>query len=302
MGDFVQEQQKATNQNSDSESPGEQCSAPAGYQPVHMIGTGTFADIWLVNNATTQQQSVWKQLRKEWHQNATARQLLTNENTVLLSHTSPYVVKGVAQNSNSNELPGVLQDYISGQTLEAKMGAKPLPIPQAIWIARQAAQGIADLNNAGYTHGDIKASNIIVRPNGSVVLIDLGFSKSLQASVKQHNSCIMGTPEYLAPEVVSTEPQPIEMKDIYSLGVVLFKMLTGTLPFQGGTTASTLALARRHRSPLLQRWCPHAPDKLVRLLNAMLAKQPWRRPASIKIVIRELIELELAALSRRQTA
>jgi serine/threonine-protein kinase len=107
----------------------------------------------------------------------------------------------------------------------------------------------------------------------------------------------MGTPEYMAPESLTKTLSPPVAKDVYSLGVTLFRMLTGRLPFSGDTPAALAALQRQSRPPLARHYRPEIPRELADLVGRMLAKQPIRRPQNLRSLVREMVDLELLLIS-----
>jgi serine/threonine-protein kinase len=167
-------------------------------------------------------------------------------------------------------------------------------------MARQCAQGLHDLAAAGYTHSDLKPANIILSPRGEVKLIDLGFAQPIGTRSEADGRTVMlGTAEYMAPEVIGGGHEIAGAKDMYSLGVVLFRALTGRLPFSSDSTKEVLRLQREARPPLLRRWCPTAPRELAALVGRMLAKHSLRRPGNYRDLVRELIDVEIGCLPAR---
>jgi serine/threonine protein kinase len=172
-----------------------------------------------------------------------------------------------------------------------------LPLQQALWISRQAAQGLADLERAGFAHGDLKPDNIIVGHDGQVKLIDLAFARPLAPGESgARDALIAGTPEYLAPETLQRGAGTPLSKDLYSLGVTMYRMLTGRLPFQGDTSADVLRQQREAVPPPLRNFAPGVPRELAELVENLLSKQPLRRPHSATGLIDRLVMLELALL------
>lgn len=262
-----------------------------------LVGRGTFCNVFQVRKENGQRYAL-KRLRSEFDQHRDARRMFAREIHVTQTVRSRYVVRGYYGDADC-EHPSLLLEWLDGQTLEQML--KPevrLPIPQAVWIARQCAEGLADLERIGYSHGDIKPANICVLPDGAVKLIDLGFARPLEPDpTTPPSELLMGTADYMPPELLSRDlSQPIA-GDIYSLGVTLFRMLTGQLPFAAETTADVLRLQREAKPPLLRRWRPDAPRELADLVSRMLAKHPLRRPEGLATVIRELIGIELETLS-----
>ncbi|MFN0198982.1 MAG: serine/threonine protein kinase [Planctomycetaceae bacterium] len=265
------------------------------YEMVSLISRGAIADVWHVRDNTTGADFALKQLREEWEDDPTAHQLLKNEVHVSALVKSPYVVR-VWDAPTGFEQTAVLMEWLGNTTLARHLhDAGSLSIRESLWIARQCALGIQDLVAAGYVHGDLKPENIALLPGGAIKLIDLGFAQPVAvASTIPRADVFTGTISHTAPEVSSLEPSTPVCRELYSLGILLFHMLTGRLPFQGTTAADVMRQHRERRPPLLRIWCPAASDDVVHFVNRLLAKHPLRRASNLTEVIRELIRLELA--------
>lgn len=275
---------------------------PDGYQLLHSAGRGSFSEIWKARDRSGRLYAL-KQLKPVWREDVTARHLLENEARIATATESEHVVRLEHSVSDADRLCLVLE-WLDGQTLEARLAdGRPLPLGTAVWIGRQTAQGLNDLAIAGFAHGDVKPANIFVTREGDAKLIDLGFACPLRADrIEAERTVATGTAEYMAPEILAGDRARPTARDIYSLGITLFRMISGRLPFQDATTAGVLKLQRQAKPPGLQTLRPEAPAKLCELVAAMLAKQPVRRPCSYADIVRELIELELALLPQRVRA
>lgn len=274
----------------------------AGSDDVELIalaGRGAFAEIWKVRDRRTGKFLARKQLLADWQSKPVGLRLLENEAEVGEAVSSEFIVPlhGVHLEASP---PHLLFDWMDGVTLEAcllQQGA--LPWREAIWIARQCAQGMHDLLNHGYLHGDIKPANIFVCEDGAVRLIDLGFARrdaGGSADVTVEEGFLAGTPEYMAPELL-VPGQPVSItRDTYSLGVTMYRMLTGRLPFQGDHPAEIMRNQRESVPQTIRTLAPQAPPEAVSLVQRLLSKQPLRRGGGLHWLIRELIGLELKAL------
>jgi serine/threonine protein kinase len=267
---------------------------PAGYEILYQLGRGSFSEVWKVRQQMTGRFGALKRLLPEWREQAAARQLLRNEAEVGRAVKSAHVARVYFSDVESDD-PHVVLEWLNGSSLEEILATEErLPIRKALWIARQCAAGLADLEAAGFAHGDIKPANIFVNVQGNVKLVDLGFARPL-ANVR--DGALTGTPEYMAPESLSPADCHPTVRDMYSLGMTLYRMLTGTLPFSGDSAAATLRMQRGVRPVPLNRLCPEASRELTDFLSRLLAKHPLRRPADMPTVLRELIRLELATLT-----
>ena len=190
--------------------------------------------------------------------------------------------------------------WLAGWTLQARSPAarhNRLPLVEALWIARQAAMGIGALACAGWTHSDIKPANIMISPDGHTTLLDLGLARRPADEDRTLDQALVGTPWYMAPETLLSTTRPDTRSDIFSLGAVLYELLTGRVPF-GAATAEELVTTHRQGEPTeLRKLAPDVPAVVARLVHAMLAKEPLRRPQTSAELVRRLTAIEIAYFS-----
>jgi eukaryotic-like serine/threonine-protein kinase len=175
-----------------------------------------------------------------------------------------------------------------------------LPISEAVWISRQIAEALAALHAAGFLHGDVKPDNVRLIDDGTAVLIDLGFAHHPgENAAFLRAGYVLGTANYLAPEQCDPLPSEDLASDVFSLGVMLFEMLTGRLPYPPGSLRQTF---RRHRCDPpadIRRSVANLPAPLAALIERLLAHRGEERPRTPSIV-QQLIKLEIASLTRRR--
>ncbi|MGE5190984.1 MAG: serine/threonine-protein kinase [Deltaproteobacteria bacterium] len=271
------------------------------FELVSLAGRGTYAEVWQVRHLRTGKLLALKQLRSDREDQPAARRILENEAEVAGKIGSEFVVQLVHADLDAAP-PCLILEWLPGKTLEARLATEQrLFCREALWIARQCAQGMHALLVAGYTHGDIKPSNIFLLDDGSVKLIDLGFARAdrLPATdlADEPGPPLTGTPDYLAPEVLVSGGSGGVARDVYSLGVTLYRMLTGSLPFQGETVADVL---RQHQGSLphrLRSLAPDVPREAAEMVQRLMSKQPLRRGGGLSWLIRDLIGLELLLLA-----
>jgi len=269
-------------------------AVPSGYEVLYFLGQGSFSEVWKVGREMSGGCGALKRLRAEWRGHAAARQLLQNEAEVGRALRSPHVAR-VLYSDTASEDPCIILEWLEGRTLEELLADEsPLSIRKSIWIARQCAAGLADLERAGYAHGDVKPANIFLCTSGEAKLVDLGFARPLAGPRSQ---TLTGTPEYMAPETLSPADLNPAARDMYSLGITLYRMLAGALPLSAETPAETLQLQRAARPAGLRRLRPDVSPELADFVGKLLAKHPLRRPENWQAVVRELLRLELSALS-----
>ena len=271
---------------------------PEGFEVVGCWADGSFAEICQVRETKTGELAAWKRLRPEWRNHPEARRLFRVEAEATRNTNGDHIVC-LKRADLEGKSPWLLLEWLEGETLEQLLeNSVQIPVSSAVWFARQVAEGLHCLANAGFVHGDLKPENIFITPTGLVKLIDLGFSHRIdQPTGLPEQKLLMGTAEYLAPESLTAERSNPVAKDVYSLGVILFRMLAGKLPFTGQSTADILRLQRQAKPLSLNELCPLASEKLVDLVHRMLAKQPLRRPVNLTLLTREFVNLELELLA-----
>jgi len=190
--------------------------------------------------------------------------------------------------------------YVSGASVAQLLASHVrLDVPDATWIARQTAEALAQLHRTGWIHGDVKPANVLVSPHGHVTLLDCGLARRLATHECDANDRVAGTLEYTAPELLQTGETIGASSDIYALGVSLFQMLTGQLPFHAADAHSWVE-AHLQTAPLaLRSIVSYLPTELATLLQSMLAKHPQHRPTAAALVS-ALCAIEIDTFSERQ--
>lgn len=195
----------------------------------------------------------------------------------------------------------LVMPFLSGKTLDFKVTrGVALSVVESLWIIRQAAEALEALWLAGWMHGDVKPSNLMISAAGHVTLLDLGFARRLK---EPHNGngrrWVAGTINYLAPEwIMGTQPPDIR-GDIYSLGVIFYQLLTGKRPYCVQSPADLLRVHREIRIPSPRTWAPWIGREISRLVTSMLAADPLRRPQNPAELRERLIRFEIEHLAEQ---
>lgn len=179
---------------------------------------------------------------------------------------------------NGQKCAYLVMELLPGKPLSAALEAGRLPLPKALSVATCVADALKAAHNADLTHRDIKPSNIIIRSNGKATVVDFGITKG---SDERHDitttGVLIGTPAYIAPEALAGTFE--HRSDLYSLGCVLYEMVTGRRPFTG--TSWHLVNQHIKEQPVpLRTLRPDAPVELERFVARLLAKDPAQRPVS----------------------
>lgn len=186
----------------------------------------------------------------------------------------------------------LVMEFIEGSTLAAELKQGPLPLECVVRYGAQIADALAEAHAVGIVHRDLKPSNIMLTRHG-VKVLDFGLAKivpekgTLSEAGITETGGLVGTPAYMAPEQLEgREPGPVT--DLFSLGLVLYEMLAGRLPFPGASLGQMLLSGSQPTLPARSRAGPGVPAHLDRLIEKLLERDPADRPQSAADVAREL--------------
>lgn len=254
------------------------------------------------SSTTTPASYAIKVVRQRWQDDPRMREMLRREAHLGRNVSNPHLVPILAAGLLERP-PHLVMPLLEGQTLGARLASgKRLGIAVALWIARQVAQGLEALAAEGWMHADVKPSNIFISPAGHVTLIDLGFAQRISEMATMVDRPILGTLNYIAPELLTAKLPADVRSDIFSLGVTLYRTLTGRLPFDAADLGALALLHRQGVATDLRQLCPQASRRAVQLVQSMIAKEPLRRPQSPRELIERLAELEVECFAEREAA
>jgi serine/threonine-protein kinase len=176
----------------------------------------------------------------------------------------------------------MVMEYVPGHTLKQLIRnqnetGRPMPIDRAIHLTTQICQGIGYAHRAGLVHCDVKPQNILLTDDERVKVADFGIARAFsEAHIEPDAEMVLGTPQYFSPEQAKGEAAT-PSSDVYSIGIILFELLCGRLPF---IADSYTGLAEKHilePPPLVSQYNPAIPDPLVQIVKKVLAKEPSGR-------------------------
>lgn len=265
-----------------------------GYVCGRRLGGGPTCHVYLATNEFGQSVAV-KLLNAAAEQNPSAVELLRREAIAGMAVAHSNVVRIV--DAHVARSPYFLvMDCVPGTTAKDQLYRHgPFPVSTTLGIIRQVADGLTVLHRAGFIHGDVKPSNIMLPRPGQATLIDLGFAHrpgELKPWTDRGN--VIGTANYLAPELARLPIADAEAADLYSLGVTCFEMLTGFLPYPGRSTAEVV----RQRAHCLPAQLPNSfPPSLRRLIATLTEPRASERPNPRQLV-HELAGMQIAEMKR----
>jgi serine/threonine protein kinase len=273
-----------------------------GYELLTCLGGGVITTVYSARDCETDTPCAVKVLRPDWEDQPVAVKLLQREARAGLGVQHPHLVR-ILEAHVLTPPHFLVMEYLSGESLRRRLRRDySLDQATALWIARQNAEALAALHRKGFIHADIKPENIRLVDAGKAILLDLGFTHRPGENASfLEKGYILGTVNYLAPELCGQEPKDDARADIYSLGVTLFEMLTGQLPYPAGTPLETMRRHRMDEPTLLADCVPNASATLTELIDRMLSREPNDRPRADRLV-QELIGCEIASLGQRRAA
>ena len=263
-------------------------------------GVGSLATVYRarpVDAATDRWDYAVKLLHRYWEDSPTALAVLRREALAGRVVSSPHLASVLA--AHLDEPPYYLvQPWLEGQTVAARLADGWRPgAAEVVWLARQAAQGLAALDAAGWTHGDVKPANLMLSQSGHVTLLDLGFARPGVESGSALDRPVLGTPRYLAPELVTCVWRADIRSDLYSLGATLYELFAGRPPYDANDLGELVRQHRQERPLALELLAPGTPPLLAALIQRLLAKDPLRRPSGPAEIVAELVRMEIAELA-----
>jgi serine/threonine protein kinase len=229
----------------------------------------------------------------ELSQDPEAKDRLSREAQALSALDHPNICTIHEIDETSDRRLFLVMAYYDGETLKKRMARGPLPIDEALAVITQVAQAVATAHEAAIVHRDLKPGNIILTPRGDVKLLDFGLAKLADQIALTRTGTTLGTVAYMAPEQVAGFDAD-ERSDVWALGVMLYEMLAGRLPFRGDREGAVLhAIANDEPTPL-RNFRSDLPDDVESVVAKALQKDPAGRFASARAFLDAVETLRLA--------
>lgn len=247
------------------------------YRLVAQQGSGGMAVIYKAIDQELGRTVAIKILRPSLTKDAEFLKRFKNEarNVANLNHPNIVTVHDVGSDGNTHY---IVMEFIDGSDLKKlirKDGA--LGVDLAVDLSIQMAAGLGFAHRAGLVHADVKPQNVLLTSNMQVKVTDFGIAQAFSDTTSnERQDVVWGSPHYFAPEQARGE-KPTPASDVYSMGIVMFELLTGQLPYMG-TNQQELALAHiRDEIPHVRDFAPHVPDELDRVVYKLMSKEPSQR-------------------------
>jgi tRNA A-37 threonylcarbamoyl transferase component Bud32 len=247
------------------------------------LGAGGMGEIFESYDTDLQRTVAIKVLASKHIEDETMKQRFLREARMAsqLNHPNIATIHEIGEASGN---PYIVMEYVEGQTLAERLEAGPLALIEIIDIGVQAAEALAEAHERGVVHRDIKSANVMITSRGKVKVLDFGLAKPLPilnrptSKVRLTESgVLLGTVSYMSPEQATGRGELTHLADIFSLGVVLYEMTTGRLPFEGETYFQTIEGIKKRAPSPIRKHRKDAPDSLAAVIERMLRKNPAER-------------------------
>jgi eukaryotic-like serine/threonine-protein kinase len=284
---------------------------PERYRLIEMIGRGGMAEVFLAEDSRLNRRVAIKFLSSEFQKDTDRSRRFTREARAAsaLNHPNILIIHDIGESEGAQF---IVSEYIRGETLGLRLRRGKIPLSEAVNIAIQVASALTASHKAGIVHRDVKPDNIMLLPDGTAKVLDFGLAKeteeilSLSPSndaktldlVSTSPGLILGTPQYMSPE----QTRGIELDprtDIFSLGNIIFEMVTGHVAFPGKSMADILAAIISKEPRRLEEYLIDPPLKLIAIVDKALRKDRDQRYVKMEHLLADLQQLQQELLAPR---
>jgi eukaryotic-like serine/threonine-protein kinase len=275
------------------------------YRILEKLGAGGMGKVYLAEDMKLGRKVALKILGEEYTTNRDRLNRFEQEAFAASALNHPNILT-IHEVGNEDGRHFIATEYIDGKTLRRKMVGSPLEVHEILDISVQVASALEEAHAAGIIHRDIKPENIMIRRNGYVKVLDFGLAKLTEGSIARSPSdgeastralvhtdagVVIGTSHYMSPE--QTRGKLVDARsDIWSLGVVMFEMVAGRLPFDGETSTDVIVAITQKEAPPLARFAPDVPAELDWIITKALRKDRDERYQTVKELLTDLRRLK----------
>ncbi len=247
------------------------------YQLLQRVGSGGMAEVFRGRDLMLERYVAVKILRPDYTNNQAFQERFRQEARAAANLSHPNIVTVHDFGLDHGQL-FIVMEHVPGSDLKTLLRQRGrFPIEEAIPLIVQGCAGIGYAHRAGLVHCDVKPHNMLVTPDKRLKVTDFGIARALATiHPDEHSDIVWGSPQYFSPEQAAGEP-PSPASDVYSLGIVLYELLTGSLPFNGFTPEELARMHLEARPAPIREYLPDIPEPLEQIVEKVLSKEPSAR-------------------------
>ena len=285
---------------------GEQSKIVAGqaigpYRVASSLGAGGMGDVYLAHDSRLDRKVALKLLPAYFTRDEQRLMRFQQEARAVSALNHPNIIT-IFEIGKAESIHFIATEYITGQTLRERMSSGRMNLGEALDVAIQVASALASAHQAGIVHRDIKPENIMLRNDGYVKVLDFGLAKLTDGQVsgttgptvvmaETNPGVVMGTASYMSPE--QARGHEVDSRtDIFSLGVVVYEMVAGRLPFEAESTSDVIAAILKQQPAPLARYSREVPEEVEWIVTKTLAKDREERYQTVREMLFDLKRLK----------
>jgi eukaryotic-like serine/threonine-protein kinase len=246
------------------------------YRLEEPVASGGMGDVWRATDTLLERTVAVKLLRESLAEDPVVSERFRRE-ALLAAQLSHPNMAGVYDYVKDDGRRGIVMEYVEGETLADRLARERRVSPaDAVRIATALLAALQAAHDAGIVHRDVKPGNVMLTANGDVKVTDFGIARAVSDQTITETGMVVGTAQYLSPEQVAGRPAT-PLSDLYSVGAILYEMLSGRKPFQAETPLAVAMMRLTQDAPPLRDVQPDVPEALAQVVGRAMAREPEHR-------------------------
>lgn len=259
------------------------------YEIIKSIGHGGMADVYLALDTILNREVAIKILKDSNASDEVSLERFRREAqaSTKISHPSIVEIYDVGDDDNSHY---IVMEYVKGYTLKQLLKKRGSIAPrETVWMMKQLTGALLEAHKNGLIHRDIKSQNVLIKDDGTIKLADFGIAVLNNSMGLTSKDSVLGSVHYIAPELIKGESASMQ-SDIYSLGIVMYEILTGDVPFKAETPAAVALKHLKNQVPDVRTINPAIPQSVSNIVIKATARDPKERYANVAFMLKDLID------------